>query len=354
MQSRQAASCGVALALIRFTKGSEEKKSMAGIKQKIMGWISRSSYGNWFVHYLNLLAHDHNQREKKHITSRKEKIYFIIGYEDLQRSGWTVWERVVLYNCIYAADHGMIPVVDMRDHPSIYQEEKDFGKVNVWDTFYEQPAGVSLEEALASGNYVLADISHEWFTYIRMRKPNKINEEDYLRENFAKYIRLKPSIAKICEERLASIIPDKNPRSKLLGICIRGTDYKTFHHMKQPNVTDVMKEAVQVFHDYHCDYYFIATEDKSIFESVKTHLPNDKLLSYNAGTVDTTCGGLIGNHIREQTSAYNAGLDYITTLYILNRCSCLIGGLCGATIVAKYRKNPAYEYVNVIDKHASY
>ncbi len=327
---------------------------MAGIKQKIMGRISRNKYGNWFIQYLKLFTHGHNKRQQKHITSRKEKIYFIIGYEDSQRCGWTVWERVVLYNCIYAADHHMIPVVDMRDNKSIYQEEKDFGKVNAWDTFYEQPAGVTLGEALASNNYVLADKSQQWFNYIRIRNPKKINEEDYLRENYAKYIKLKPSVVQVCEERLASIIPDKNPDCKLLGICMRGTDYKTFHHMKQPEVADVMHEAMKVFNDYHCDYYFIATEDKSIFELVKTNLPNDKLITYNAGNIDVSCSGLIGNQIRQQTSAYDAGLDYITTLYILNRCSCLIGGFCGATIVAKYRKNPAYEYVNVINTHASY
>ena len=156
---------------------------MAGIKQKIMGRISRNKYGNWFIQYLKLFTHGHNKRQQKHITSRKEKIYFIIGYEDSQRCGWTVWERVVLYNCIYAADHHMIPVVDMRDNKSIYQEEKDFGKVNAWDTFYEQPAGVTLGEALASNNYVLADKSQQWFNYIRIRNPKKINEEDYLRKS---------------------------------------------------------------------------------------------------------------------------------------------------------------------------
>ena len=309
---------------------------------------------NWFVNYLKLFTHDHNQLQQKHIRSRKENVYFIIGYEDLQRCGWTVWERVVLYNCIYAVDHHMIPVVDMRDHKSIYQEEEDFGKVNAWGTFYEQPGGVSLEEALASDNYVLADISQRWFDYVRIRKPQKIQNENYLRENYTKYIRLKPSVAKICEQRLANMIPDGNPSCKLLGICMRGTDYKLFHHMKQPEVEDVMNEAKQVFHDYQCDYYYIATEDKGIFELIKTYLPNDKLITYNAGNVDESCGGLIGNQIRQQTSAYNAGLDYITTLYILNQCLCLIGGLCGATIVAKYRKNPPYEYINVIDTHASY
>ena len=40
--------------------------------------------------------------------------YFIIRYDSSMQAGWTVWERVVLYGCIYASDHKMVPVVDMK------------------------------------------------------------------------------------------------------------------------------------------------------------------------------------------------------------------------------------------------
>ena len=86
---------------------------------------------------------------------------------------------------------------------------------------------------------------------------------------------------------------------------MRGTDYLLYHHPMQPQVEVVVKEAKKYFKLLNCDYYYIATED-------------------------------------------------LTTLYILNKCSVLIGGKCGATIVASYRKNPPYEYVNIIDTHKSY
>lgn len=285
----------------------------------------------------------------------KKPIYYIIGYEDNQHTGWTVWERVVLYGSIYAENHKMIPVVDMQNHSSIYQEDKDFGIVNTWEQFYEQPneCRVGVAMALKSENYVLGDISHEWFTYLRMRRPNKLRNEEFLREKYSQYIKLKPDIVRLCDNRLNSIKPDKS-LNRYLAICVRGTDYKEFHHMKQPSVSEIAAEARNIYEKYNCDYYFIATEDEDIFMQLKELLPSEKVIAFKAGNIKSDSKGLVGDIIRKTTSAYDAALDYITTLYILNKSVCLIGGVCGATIVAKYRRNPPYEYIDIKDLYASY
>lgn len=111
-----------------------------GIKTKIINKILRKNIGKWALCYCSIKKSGHK------ITKKGKPIYFIIGFDDPQKSGWTVWERVVLYNCIYAKDHGMIPVVDMKNYRSIYQREKDYGKVNVWDQFYLQPGGYHLNK----------------------------------------------------------------------------------------------------------------------------------------------------------------------------------------------------------------
>ena len=121
----------------------------------------------------------------------------------------------------------------------------------------------------------------------------------------------------------------------------------------QPQVEVVVKEAKKYFKLLNCDYYYIATEDYALLKSFEKYLPKEKIITYNAGNVRQV-DGLIGEQIRKDKSANDAALDYLTTLYILNKCSVLIGGKCGATIVASYRKNPPYEYVNIIDTHKSY
>ena len=321
-----------------------------GIKHAI-GKVLKKWDRFYAAQYRMEIQKKHRKLEQRH-TNRSRGRYYIIRYEALQACGWTVYERVVLYNCIYAADHHMIPVVDMKTYRNIYQEEEEVEKINIWDKYYLQPAGVSLEEAINTGNYILSDPSQEWFNYIRMRTAKRFTE-DFLRAQYNKYIRLRPEIIRICENRLSSIIPTENPPKRLLGVCLRGTDYIKYHHAVQPEVTDIVRLAQTKFGEYQCDYYFISTEDYMIFEALKKALPLDKVVTYNAGNVKEA-DGFIGEYLSKTAGAHNAALDYITTLYILNKCCCLVGGLCGATIVAKYRRNPPYEYINIIDLNKHY
>lgn len=294
----------------------------------------------------------HKRQTEIHISDRKKPIYYIIRYEDGMSCGWTVWERVVLYGAIYAKDHNMIPVIDMQSTKNIYLEDDEVGMVNAWEKYYEQPGGISFREALESRNYILADPTQEWFEYIRMRRPYRFTAQ-YLREQYTKYIHLNKNTELRCEKNFQKICPDASNNPRMLGICMRGSDYKLYHHPLQPDSENILEEAKRVFREIGCDYYYVATEDYEILCSLCEKLPKELILSYKAGEIKQA-DGLIGKQIRLSKSADEAAIDYLTTLYILNRCVGLIGGKCGATIVAEYRKNPEYEYFNVIDFQKSY
>lgn len=320
--------------------------------KKILSAILNKSANFRAYNFLRKIFLSHKKNEVKKITDPTKPIYYIISYDDLQSCGWTVWERVVLYGAIYAEDHGMIPVVDMQNFKSIYQRKEEFGQVNIWDKYYLQPGGVSLEQALKSNNYVLADTSHEWFRYIRMRKPHKITTE-YLCKKYSQYIKLQTNIIEKCENTLASIIPDYNKDTRILALILRGTDYLTHSHPVQPEPSRVVKLAKEIFSKYKCNYYFIGTEDSALYHSLQKDLPTDKVISVNSG-IGTNIEGLVGEYISKTRGEEKAAMDYLTTLYILNKSCCLIGGVCGATIVAKYRRNPPYEYINIIDLNEHY
>ena len=285
--------------------------------------------------------------------SRKRK-YFIIRFEDKMHCGWTVWERIVLYNSIYAVDHKMIPVVDMQSSYNIYLEENEIGQVNAWDKFYRQPAGVGLEEALLSNDYILGDASQKWFDYVRYRK-KKLSDMEYLRCNYQKFISYNKATEENLIKRYDEMLASRNLPSdaKLLGICLRGTDYKRYHHSKQPTIDLVVDMAKSIYEKYNCDGIFLATEDREILECLNSKLSEFIILSYKAGEVKET-NGYVGDVIRQSKSANNAALDYLTVLYALDRCECLFGGLCGATIVAQYKRKQPYKYCNIMDLHESY
>lgn len=323
------------------------------VKHMMMSILNRSANFR-ALNYRRKIQPVHRQNEVRKVTDKKKPIYYVISYDDPQSSGWTVWERVVLYGSIYAEDHGMIPVVDMKDHRNTYQEEDDYQKLNVWDEYFLQPGGVSLETAIASENYILADTSAEWFNYVRMRTSKRFTI-DFLRDKYDKYIKLRPEIKDYCEKEFENIFIDKDKKNRrMIGVVLRGTDYVAFHHSTQPTTNDIVNLAIKKFKEFNCDYFYVSTEDKSLFEDLKTKLPSDKFVSYKAGQVGDTKGELINKWIRKQKGAREEALDYITKLYIINKCCCLVGGKCGATIVAEYRRKPPYEYINIIDFNTHY
>ena len=50
-----------------------------------------------------------------------------------------------LAHCDIATQEGLVPVVDMENHASVYQEDAPVrGTRNVWEYYFQQPAGRSL------------------------------------------------------------------------------------------------------------------------------------------------------------------------------------------------------------------
>lgn len=87
-------------------------------------------------------------------------------------------------------------------------------------------------------------------------------------------INLKNSIRTICEDNYRKIIDKEN--AKLVGICLRGTDYLLFHHPQQPQIDVVAENAKDIFKKLNCDYYFVATEDFNIFNELKKSYPKTR------------------------------------------------------------------------------
>lgn len=290
---------------------------------------------------------------RKYCKNKHAK-YYIIQYEDRMHSGWTIWQRVVLYGSMYAVEHKMIPVVDMMNWESIYQEKEEYGKVNIWDKYYEQPGGVLLEEALQSGDFLLADPSKEWFDYVRIRK-YKYEDNEYLRENYHRYVKLKGEMQDILDNQFQNLLKSNNIslKSKLLGICIRGTDYKLFHHMKQPNIMQVLNLVKYLEEEKGYHNFYIATEDEEILNEIKKVISDNKLFEYKAGELSDV-NGYVGEYIAHKKSPHMAAMDYLMVLYTLMKCDGLVGGLCGATIVAQYNRNVQYEDLYIINLNENY
>ena len=71
----------------------------------------------------------------------------------------------LLSNLAYVINHiqianrmGFIPIVDMKNYPSVYNEnDKIFGTLNSWEYYFEQLTDYSLDEVYQSKNIIITD-----------------------------------------------------------------------------------------------------------------------------------------------------------------------------------------------------
>ena len=55
----------------------------------------------------------------------------------------------------YCEEKGYIPVIDLCNNESIYLTKENVGKLNVWDMFFEQPAGYTLDMVSNAKNVII-------------------------------------------------------------------------------------------------------------------------------------------------------------------------------------------------------
>ena len=93
--------------------------------------------------------------EWRYYFKRLTKKYYIIN-RSAGGAGFFSNYMWVLGHVIFAGKLGYIPVVDMLNFPTLYSEKEGVaGEKNAWNYYFENVSGVSLEEAYASGSYVM-------------------------------------------------------------------------------------------------------------------------------------------------------------------------------------------------------
>lgn len=248
-----------------------------------------------------------------------------------------------------AIENGWIPVVDMQNYFNSYITEEELGKVNAWEYYFEQPAGVSLEEAYHSKNVILSDCD------LMSNRPrvtkefvnNKNGVLDKWRDVTKQYLIFNSTTRKYIEKQYKKLVVDKSER--MLGIIVRGTDYTTLKpkgHAIQPDIDVVIEKAKEVMQEYNCNKIFLATEDKHNYDAIIQAFGEEKVLcnqkqwvNYNGGLINTYY-----DNTKRERDRYWSGLEYLTTIYILSRCNCIIGGTPGGAGGAMILSED-YEYI---------
>lgn len=129
-----------------------------------------------------------------------------------------------------------------------------------------------------------------------------------------------------------------------------------FNHPKQPETKGLASFIKTIYSNYQCNGIFITTENREIFHDLKNNLSEYPLIFYNTGEVvdSSLIKGYVGDYMRAKKSADQVAKDYLVVLYALNKCKCLIGGTCGATIVDQYKREKPYDCMKIINLNEHY
>ena len=234
---------------------------------------------------------------------------------------------------------GYIPVIDMMNVKNQYISDKQIGKVNTWEYFFEQPAGISMED-IKEKEYIIFDkvVRNRPNDSIKFFLNKKIN---YKWRNIAKkYLKLKPEIEELINTHYSNYFKKGD---KVLGVLARGTDYvalKPFRHPVQPTVDQMIAKVDEVFNKYKYDKIFLATEDSNIYDVFRKKYGN-KLITHVQKRYSINKKMFLSEI--EDKDVYKKGLNYLISIVLLSKCNAFVGCVTSGTVAVQLF-NPHYEY----------
>lgn len=279
--------------------------------------------------------------------TNSEETYYVIRL-NFPNYGLSSLETFVAAGCAYAEKHGYIPVVDLKNFKTMYQEQNELGAVNIWERYYDQPAGVSLDDAEQGCRILYGDYCGWRQNFLHCIYFRNLANQKTIRRVFAKSIRLNAPTRAAVDSAYQNLHIENE---KLLGVVARGTDYSMLRpemHSIPPETQRMIDRARSVMREHACTRIFLATEDLDVLSAFRDAFGEQ--LVYNEALRFHAKANL---HIAEYPSTrpndrYLRGLEYLTTLEILSRCDCLVGMGCSAFNYAALRR-PQREYVELVD-----
>ena len=181
-------------------------------------------------------------------------------------------------NLAYVMNHiqianrmGFIPVVDMKNYPTVYNEkEKIFGTYNSWEYYFEKLSNFTLDEVYKSKNILMTDNRF----YRDKEFKNKITSSNLLLEILNKQIKIKKTKLKTINFLKNKLFEGK----KILGVHHRGTGYKITEY--PITINQMINIINEILEKENYDKIFLVTEDLNNFKALKNYF-GEKLIYLN-------------------------------------------------------------------------
>lgn len=291
------------------------------------------------------------------ISKKEDKTYYIIAQQNT-KVGIFGYINCFLPHIAYAVAKGYIPIIDMRSYNNIYIPEKQFGVINAWEMFFEQPMNIGLDEINHKKAIRCPDML--WYRWMPNTCPMMSDKEIKLWATlYQKFIRYNSRAKQYIESEEKSILNDPD---KTVGVIYRGTTYtkgQATGHPIQPTMKMLADAVEEMMLNNKLEFIYLASDEKSIVDYMNKRFPGRVLINkrvyydevdgidYSKYNVDGT--DIVGTLFARKDNEYLIGIEYISSINLVAQCKHLVAGACGGCTAALYINGLEYENRKVFD-----
>jgi hypothetical protein len=271
-----------------------------------------------------------------------DKIFYVIPSVQYASFG-AIFNKPILGGICHARERNWIPVVDFRSENNWFITEDEVGKVNGWERFFQQPMGYTLE-SIAQSRHIRIPNTH--FIYDGPVCDSAFFNNEYAQRDdwkaiFAQYIKLQPEVEDYISKKQNQL--GIGPGVRAVGVKCRGTDYaknKTYGHQIQPEPEEIIAKVREVQQKYSCQKVFLSCEDEDYRKAFAQAFPGQLVVSEPA--MEYQGKGIL---YLKDLGNFQTNLDYLTSLALVARSTCVVATACGGSMVsALMAHTPEYEY----------
>jgi len=212
---------------------------------------------------------------------------------------------------LYAKKRGFIPIVDMENFPTIYNEKNKINYTkNAWEYYFQNLNKYKLKEIYKSKNVYFTDSKFIEGMYLDTNVNN-------LKKNF-KIVKIKKNLLKKEKKYF-----DKNflRTDRILGIHFRGSTYKTARGHAFPPTIKIIKEKIKEVLDKNSyNKIFLVTEEMKYLKEIKREF-GDICYYYNSFRMNKLDSFKI---YPRKNHRYKLGEETIIETLTLSKCEGLI------------------------------
>ena len=195
--------------------------------------------------------------------NNKKRIFYII--QRTPGAGLFSNFIFVLNHLKIAHSCGYVPVVDMENFPTIYNEAQKIGNTNnSWNYYFDnKKSNFKLNRIYKHHKYIItSNRFSKFFTH-------SIDDNEY-RKYFDKYFRIKKKYL-----NFANYYAKKNFKKKTLAIHLRGTSYKNSANHPFPTTNEQTINFIEkIMSENNYSNIFLCTEDLNYLDIIKKKFQN--------------------------------------------------------------------------------